>query len=195
MRPTSAVYVSTEADFDKCMEKLKQSPCPRCRVVGCLIRHGYLWGKAEKGNQSVKRGWRVYCSRRGRRRGCGKTRSIRLAGTLSRRMVDARRLWGLLLGVRDGLCRYAAWQKVASPFCVHTGYRLWEAWIRSQSFIRSTLCRVAAPPLVKSGDSFADLLGHLRAVFPGSDCPVADFQVRFQTAFLVSVKVPGHLSG
>jgi hypothetical protein len=195
MRSTSTVYVSTHAEYDKHKEKLKQTPCPRCRVIGCLIRHGYLWGKADQGSQRPKRGWRIFCSDRDRRKGCGKTYSILLARTLRHRMVDAHRLWRLLRGVVEGLSLYAAWDKVASPFCTHTGYRLWQAFTRSQSLIRSMLWRAGRPPGTTCRDSRGELMRHLRAVFPTSVCPVADFQVRFQTGFLAMAKPRGHPSG
>jgi hypothetical protein len=184
MRSTSAVYITSAAEYDKHIEKLKCTPCPKCRVVGCLNRHGYLWGKGEKGNDKVRRGWRFLCSNRNRRKGCGKTHSILAAGFLHHRMTDAKRLWQLLRGILDGLSIKAAWEKVASPFCLETGYRLWYAFTKSQTFIRSTLLRVATPPTMQSRDPNLQLIEHLQSVFRKSVCPICDFQVRFQTAFL-----------
>jgi hypothetical protein len=184
MRSTNAVYVITQAEYDKHKEKLKLVPCPHCRVVGCLIRHGYLKGHGDKANDEVRRGWRVFCSDRNLRDGCGRTYSILSAGFLYRRMVDAKRLWSLLRGIIEGLSRKAAWEKVSSPFCPDTGYRLWNAFCTSQTFIRSALLRAGATPKMKSPNSDLQVIEHLQYVFANAACPVSDFQTRFQTPFL-----------
>jgi len=184
MRSTSTAYVTNQAEYDKHKAQLKLVPCPHCRVVGCLIRHGYLWGKAEKGQDKIRRGWRTFCSNRRRKKGCGRTHSFLAACFLYQRMADAQRLWQLLRGVLEGLSRKAAWERVAAPFCLETGYRLWRAFIRRQSALRSTLLRALAPPRMRSQNPHLQLIEHLQAMFPKSACPVADFQVRFQTAFL-----------
>lgn len=184
MRSTNAVYVTTQAQYDKHKEKLKLVPCPHCRVVGCLIRHGYLKGHGDKASDEVRRGWRVFCSDRNLRTGCGKTYSVLSACFLYRRMVDAKRLWGLLRGVIEGLSRKAAWEKVSSPFCLETGYRLWNIFRTSQTFMRAALLRAGSAPKMNSPDPNFQVIEHLQFVFSGSACPVSDFQVRFQTAFL-----------
>jgi hypothetical protein len=99
-------------------------------------------------------------------------------------MVGAKRLWGLLRGVFKGLSRKAAWEKVSSPFCPDTGYRLWNAFCAGQTFIRSAILRAGAAPKMNSPDPDLQVIEHLQFVFSGAACPVADFQVRFQTPFL-----------
>lgn len=184
MRSTSAAYVTNQAEYDKHKVQLKLVPCPHCRAVGCLIRHGYLWGKGEKGPAKIRRGWRTFCSNRQHKKGCGRTHSFLAAWFLYHRMADAQRLWQLLRGVLDGLSRKAAWEKVAAPFCLETGYRLWQAFIRRQASLRSTLMSALTPPRMRSQNPHLQVVEHLQAVFLKSTCPVADFQIRFQTAFL-----------
>jgi hypothetical protein len=182
MRPTT-LYVTSAAEFDKHKERLKQIPCPRCRAVGCLIRHGYLEGHGDKANDKVRRGWRIFCSDRNLRKGCGRTYSVLLAKFIFRHMVNTQWLWQLLQCLRQGMSVKAAWEKIAAPFTLETGYRLRQAFTRSQTFIRSMLLRAGAPPKLNVAEPEWQLIDHLRAAFPGSACPVADFQVRFQAAF------------
>lgn len=184
MRSTSAVYVSSSAECDKYKEGLKHVPCPHCRVVGCLIGHGYLWGKGDKGYGQLKRGRRTFCSDRNLRKGCGRTFAVIEAGFLYHRMVEAKRLWGLLMGVAQSQSIKAAWEKVSAPFCLETGYHLWQAFRKTQTFIRTRLLRARTPPRMHSHDPTLQVIEHLRSVFSQSVCPVCAFQVRFQTAFL-----------
>ena len=188
MRPTT-LYVSNTAEYDKHKERLKLVPCPHCRAVGFLNRHGYLKGHGDDVNDEIQRGWRIFCSDRNRRKGCGRTYSVLLAKILFRRMVTAPWLWQLLLFIREGMSLKAAWEKVASPFCLDTGYRLRHAFTRSQTFIRSLLLRDGAPPNHNAASPEQQVIEHLRSVFQASACPVADFQVRFQAAFLRAPRV------
>lgn len=194
MRPTTQ-YVTNAVEFDKHKERLKFVPCPHCRTVGDLIRHGYLWGKGERGTEKVQRGWRIFCSNRRRRGGCGRTHSILRACLLHHCMIDAHRLWELLRGVLGGASVKAAWEKVAAPFCLETGYQLWHTFVRGQTFIRSLLRRAEAPPKMTSQDPNRQVIEHLRSVFRQSPCPVADFQVRWQTAFLPPAALYSNRSG
>jgi hypothetical protein len=69
-------------------ERLKQTPCPHCKVVGTLIRHGYLCGFDESNPQrKTVRARRIFCSNRKARRGCGRTFSVWIADKI-RRLVQ-----------------------------------------------------------------------------------------------------------
>lgn len=136
MRPV--VYVTSAVDFDKHKSELKLRPCPHCCVVGCLIQHGYLRGHGDGSHDEVQRGWRVFCSDRHRRSGCGKTHSILLTEFIFHRMVRSAHLWQLLHNLREGLRLKAAWEKIVSPFSLDTGYRLRAAFTRSQKMVRAS---------------------------------------------------------
>lgn len=183
MRSTSTVYVSTQAEYDKHKEKLKAMACPKCRAVGCLIRHGHLRGYGEAAAETIQRGWRVFCSNRGQKQGCGGTYAILLAHHLYRRLVGARRLWTFLMGILTGSNIKSAWEAVASAFSLETGYKLWARYLRSQSAIRVRLHALCVP--VKSAlDPLRQTIAHLKAAFPHAACPVASFQIAFQRPFL-----------
>jgi hypothetical protein len=183
MRSASTVYVTSAEDYDGHQHRLKHTACPHCRAVGCLIRHGYLRGYGDSIAGAIQHGWRVFCSNRGHKEGCGRTYAIVLANHLYRRLVDAQRLWKFLAGIQDGASIKQAWEPVASPFCLETGYKLWAAFIRNQSAVRSKLHAVVRPMATVLTPVCQTIL-HLKTVFPQAYCPVAAFQTAFQDAFL-----------
>jgi hypothetical protein len=72
-------------------ERLKQTPCPHCKVVGALNRHGFLYGFDEGSPQrKTVRARRVFSSNRRARPGCGRTFSIWLAEKIKRLSLTAR---------------------------------------------------------------------------------------------------------
>lgn len=176
-------FVGSAVEFDEYRVHLKSVTCPHCRAVGHLNRHGYLRGYAERGNEREVRGWRVFCSNRGRRRGCGRTYSILLAGVLRRRSVSAARFWAFLNGVLKGASVQKSWEAVRSGFSVECGYRLWSAFRRFETTLRTLLCRIEEPPCKRSRYSWSQTLEHLRKIFGAKPCPIAAWQLRFQRAF------------
>ncbi len=78
-------------------ERLKQTPCPHCKVVGTLNRHGSLLGYDESSpQQRTVRARRVFCSNRNARRGCGRTFSVWFADKIRRLSLTAGALWRFL---------------------------------------------------------------------------------------------------
>lgn len=178
------LFVASAVEFDEYRTHLKSVSCPHCRAVGNLNRHGFLRGYAEEGSERVVRGWRIFCSNRGRRRGCGRTHSIFLADCLRRRMIRAGCLWKFLKSLGSGLCVKKAWEKLATGFNLKCGYRIALAMQRAHSKIRTLLCRVEAPPVVASNHPLEQTVCHLKAVFPDAVCPVRAFHLNFQQPFL-----------
>lgn len=183
---SSTVYVADAAGFDSHKERLKLLPCPHCRAVGCLIRHGYLKGYGDHAKEKRRRGWRIFCSDRGRRTGCGRTYAVLLAICLYRRRVDADLLWNFLRMILEGARRATAWETATASFCVETGSRLWAGFLKNQSRLRSFLHRRMKPSALLSPEiPVGQLLAHLQAAFPDSSSPVAAFQHTLQEAFLI----------
>ena len=183
MRSNSTVYVTTQAEYDKLREELKERACPWCRAVGCLIGHGYLRGYGEAATERVRRGWRVFCSNRGMKRGCGGTYAILLAHHLYRRLVSADRLWTFLRGILAGANIKSAWEAGATPFSLEAGYKLWASYLRSQSAIRVRLHSLTRPVSSAVAPALQTIV-HLNATFPQAACPVTAFQRWFQSPFL-----------
>ena len=181
--PKDAGYVSSAEDFEQYRKRLKCLPCPHCRAVGYLIRHGYLRGYGAAGHVKIRRGWRICCSNRRRRKGCGRTYSILLAQFVPRQLVTADTLFRFFQAVRKGLTRKAAWERMRVPWTLQTGYRLWQRLCRSQSRLRSRLCRRTPPPAGHSPNPLFQLIDHLNLAFPTAACPIAAFHLHFQQPF------------
>jgi hypothetical protein len=168
-------------------ERLKQTPCPHCKAVGALIRHGFLHGFDDSSPQrTTVRARRIFCSDRQARRGCGRTFSIWLADKIRRLSLTTRCLWrflqraagaGILAAIRasDGHLSDRTWQ------------RIWKRFHQGQSKIRTALAARCPPPPLPAKLTprpAAQVLAHLQAAFPDADCPIATFQQTLRTFFV-----------
>lgn len=78
-------FVRSTEEWNAAAERLKQTPCPHCQVVGSLIRHGCLYGYDDSvPPRRSLRARRVFCSNRYARRGCGRTFSVWCANKIRR---------------------------------------------------------------------------------------------------------------
>ncbi len=177
-------FCRSEAELEQARLTLKLVACPHCKCVGFLIGHGLMWGYADKGNDRVVRGRRVFCSNRYRRRGCGRTFALCLAEVLCGFMVRARTLWDYFLGVSQGQSRKAAWESAGAAFSLTSGYRLWRAFEQAQAKIRALLCRQCPPPPSSTAQPLTQLIEHMQCAFPSTDCPLELFHCRFQTSLI-----------
>ena len=77
-------------EWQAIVERLKQTPCPHCKVTGTLIRHGFLYGFDDTSPQrKTVRARRIFCSNRNNRPGCGRTFSVWLADKIRRLSLTA----------------------------------------------------------------------------------------------------------
>ena len=183
--PSAFSFCARRAGVEDPAFSLKQSPCPHCGCLGSLNRHSRSVGNdpVQASGQSF-RGQRVFCSNRGRRVGCGRTFSLVLADVLPRHTMTASLLWRWLVEVLAGLSFKAAVEKLRLPFALETVYRLRRGLRRGLALVRTQLCREQSPPVSTHTDPLLQTVEHLRAVFSGSGCPPADFQLHFQRPFL-----------
>jgi hypothetical protein len=90
-------FYRSDEEWNALAERLKQTPCPHCKVLGTLIRHGCLYGFDESSPQrKTLRARRLFCSNRQRRRGCGRTFSVWFADKIRRLSLTTRGLWQFL---------------------------------------------------------------------------------------------------
>ncbi len=172
-------------------QRLKHMPCPHCKVVGALIRHGCFSGSDERNpRRKILRARRVFCSNRQARPGCGRTFSVWLANNLRRLSVSADTLWQFLQ-VAVTASVLAASQAVGCQRSVRTWQRIWQRFDRAQSKIRTALCGRSPPPETPprpetkpARQTAAHVLAHLQAAFPDAQCPIAEFQHTMQTFFV-----------
>jgi len=171
-------------------ERLKQTPCPHCKVVGMLIRHGFLYGFDASARQRTVRAQRVFCSNRNRRRGCGRTFSIWFADKIRRLSLTTGILWRFLQrAVANNIA--AAIRAVDCRLSDRTWQRIWKRFDLGQSKIRTALCGRCPPPELPprlpanpKRQPAAQVLAHLEAAFPDAHCPIAAFQQTLGTFFL-----------
>jgi hypothetical protein len=175
-------------EWNAIAERLKQTPCPHCKAVGTLIRHGYLRGYDEgNSQQKTVRARRVFCSNRNLRRGCGRTISVWSADKIRRLSLTTHALWRFF---KDAVARSIAAAIRAIADCRRsdrTWQRIWKRFDLGQSKIRTALSARCKPPELPAEPSHrpaAQVLAHLQAAFPDADCPIATFQHALRTFFV-----------
>jgi hypothetical protein len=172
-------------------ERLKQTPCPHCKVVGTLIRHGFLRGYDDGSpRRKTLRARRIFCSNRQARRGCGRTFSIWLADKIRRLSLTAGCLWRFLGRAAAGSLA-AAIRATDCHLSDRAWQRIWKRFDRSQSRIRTALSACCSPPELPrwpppqpAHRPQAQVLAHLQAAFPDSPCPIAAFHLTMRTFFV-----------
>jgi hypothetical protein len=172
-------------------ERLKQTACPHCKVVGTLIRHGFLRGFDDSNPQrQTVRARRVFCSNRQARRGCGRTVSVWLADKIRRLSVTTGSLWRFLQRAVAGSVR-AAIRTADGHLSDRTWRRIWKRFDLGQSNIRTALSGRCPPPELPANlptepaqRPATHVLAHLQTAFPNAHCPIAAFQQTLRTFFV-----------
>ena len=180
-------FYRSAAEWNAVAERLKQLACPHCKVVGTLIRHGFLYGFDDSSpRRKTLRARRIFCSNRNVRRGCGRTFSVWLADKIRRLSLTTRCLWRFLQrAVAAGVA--AAIRAADCHLSDRTLQRVWKRFDHGQSKIRTALsarCRPPQLPAALPPRPAAQVLAHLHAAFPDADCPIATFQHTLRTFFV-----------
>jgi hypothetical protein len=177
-------YYESEDTFETIHHKLKQYPCPFCRLIGCLILHGFLFGYSDVDcGCTIKRGHRIFCSNRNDRKGCGRTLSIHLSDFIKHFLFTARTVWRFLLAVAEGMCKMTALNDTGASASQSAPYRLWIRLHANAAHIRTCLSRVSPPPDTCSSDPEIQTIKHLQAAFAGFENPISAFQLAYETSF------------
>jgi hypothetical protein len=179
-------FCRNAAEWDALAERLKQTRCPHCQVVGMLIRHGCLYGFDENNRRrKTLRARRIFCSNRHARRGCGRTFSVWCADKVRRLGVTTACLWRFLLHAACGTIA-AAIRAAHCHLSDRSMQRIWKRFDQGQSTIRTALCSVCPPPQLPAPAqrTATHVLMHLQAAFPDADCPIATFQHTLRTFFI-----------
>ena len=180
-------FYRDEQGFLAIYEKLKATACPHCKATGLLVLHGFLRGYDETSpREKAVRARRIFCSNRNNRQGCGRTFSVWLADKIRRLSLSAGGLWTFLQSVvADGMT--AAIRRVDCHLSDRQMQRIWKRFDLGQSEIRTALWQLGKPPELPANSAqspAAEVLVHLQAAFPHSDCPVAAFQHALRTFFM-----------
>ena len=163
--------------------RLKEWRCPFCDCSESLNRHSFLYGNdPDCPNGRRLRGQRVFCSDRGQRGGCGRSFPVFLADVLPRFTVGASLLWRLLGLLLDGGSVLSAIDSLSSPFAPQTFYHLLGRLRLRLDFSRMHLCQAAPVPQSSQSDPLLQTVEHFKSAFAHADCPLSEFQTRFQKA-------------
>ena len=180
-------FYSSEGELHATLARLKQQPCPHCKVVGTLIRYGFLHGYDEHDvRQRSKRARRVFCNnRKANKNGCGRTFSLWAADKIQRLSLGAKSLWKFLRSVATNRNKLHALRRLKpnGNLSDSAPYRIWKRFERAQSRLRSFLDARCQPPASKSDQPADQVVAHLEAAFPGHACPVRAFQQSLQVSF------------
>jgi hypothetical protein len=179
-------FCHSEREWSTIVEKLKQTPCPHCKVVGALIRHGYLCGYDETNSlHRTLRARRIFCSNRNARPGCGRTFSVWLADKIRRLSLTTRALGRFLKHAVAGSIAAAVRAVADCRRSDRTWQRVWKRFDLGQSKIRTALSAWRRPPPEATSRRPAmHVLAHLQAAFPDAHCPIAAFQHTLRTFFV-----------
>lgn len=176
-------FYRSDQEWNTIAQGLKLTPCPHCRVVGTLNRHGTLYGYDGSNRRPSVRARRVFCSNRNARPGCGHTFSVWLADRIRRLSLSTTAMGAFLQGAVAGGIR-AAIRAADGPLSERTWWRVWKRFRLGQSTIRTALSSRCPPPeLPAEHRPAAHTLAHLQAAFPDAD-PIAAFQHRLRTFFV-----------
>lgn len=169
--------------WPKLLSHLKLRPCPHCHTTGSLNAHGFLRGYGLGSTRTI-RGKRIYCSNRGRRKGCGRTHSLFLPSFIPTFSTLAILLWNFLFLVLSGKSRRQAFLITFPSSNISRAYSLWKRCVKNQFSLRLALSTLCQPPISKKVTPWLQVLEHLHLAFPHSPCPITDFQTTSQLAFL-----------
>lgn len=181
-------FYRDEDEWTAIAERLKQTSCPHCKAVGTLNRHGTLCGFDDSNPQRrTIRARRVYCNKRRRQPGCGRTFSVWIADKVRRLSVTTRTLWTFLQHAVVGTIS-AAIRAADCPRSDRTFQRIWKRFDHGQSAIRTALLGRGPPPELPAESArrptAAQVLAHLQITFPHADCPIAAFQHTMRSFFI-----------
>ncbi len=184
-------FYRNAAEWLAIAERLKQTPCPHCKAVGALIRHGFLRGYDDSSPQrKTLRARRIFCSNRNARRGCGRTFSVWIADKIRRLSLTTGGLWRFLQRVAASPILTAI-RAVGCHLSDRTWLRIWKRFDQGQSKIRTALSGRCPPPELPprlpaepAHRPAAQVLAHLQAAFPDAHCPIAAFQHALRTFFV-----------
>lgn len=178
---------SSRPEVEALHARLKTTPCPHCKKVGSLIRHGFLRGYDQEHQlHKTMRATRIFCSNRNRSTGCGRTFSVWMADKIRRLFLGADSLWAFLTQAAAGNNKLAAFRKLDSGLSDSAPYRIWKRFVQAQATIRTALTGLCPAPRTESETPAQLTLAHLQEAFQEARglSPIAAFQARLQSFFV-----------
>ena len=179
---------ASKNDVDDLLTKLKITPCPHCKCIGFLNRHGSLIGYSLNQMGNTVRGARavrVYCSNRHRSNGCGRTFSVWTADKIKQLFLSADSLWQFIYeAIRSGN-KLQAFRNLKCGLSDSAAYHIWRRFRNAQVAIRTALTALCQPPHVESDCPATLTVEHLAKAFQGNKLsPIAAFAATLNAFFV-----------
>ncbi len=175
-------FVQSSTELQKAADQAKLRVCVHCGQLGMVNAHGFLRGYSVDGTPDVVRGRRFYCSKRGRKTGCGRTMSVLLSVFIATFSVTTIVLSLFVSLVLQGLSVRSAWLTISkNRLRERSGYRLWSRISASIPHLRTQLLRAGRPPTSTDIHPLSQVLLHIAEHVPISDDTFGEFQYRFQS--------------
>jgi hypothetical protein len=178
---------ASQQELDEFLLRLKITPCPHCKTVGNLIKHGFLRGyDSQHQLEKAIKATRLFCNNRGvSTTGCGRTFSVWIASRIKQCFLSAENLWRFLQAAVQSKNKLDAFRSLQCGLSLSATYHLWRRFANAQPRIRTALSRLCEPPPLDSNCSVELTLAHLEKAFQTHFLsPIAAFAVTFQ-AFLI----------
>ena len=107
-----------------------------------------------------------------------------ISGIIKNHTISAESVWKLLEKIKENVSLVRAVRSSDSNIDEAGIYRIFRKFKDNQFKIRTFLMGIKGPPFLKhTKDSAIQTIEHLKFVFEGSLCPVAEFQHYFQASF------------
>lgn len=169
LRWTWYFFSSLDLLFKACGE-LYLRACPHCHQVGNLVLHSKIYRVGEEKGERIFHGQRVYCNKRKKYAGCGRTFSLNLTLKLPRLNHFTAKINAFLLHYISIFVACAAWS-IAHPKCVDiTAVYRFMRLVKKTSFkLKPLLCAICKPPDQFLPQSLRHLFLHIKIAFPKSE--------------------------
>jgi len=176
------VYV-TQKTLDEYNSVIKTTVCPFCHCLGKLIFHGYLRGYSETSSAKIIRGRRIFCNKRKKATGCGRTFSLVLLDYIEGCSISSKTVSSVILRLLNNYSPAAIARDVLVCFSARYIYGLISRLFLRQSFLRSRLLTLRNYDDQLCSDPLYQTLHHLVTAFTDADNPIGHFQLYFQVSF------------
>lgn len=161
-------FSSLELLFKACDELFIRA-CPHCHKVGHLINHSKIYRVGEEKGKPIFHGQRIYCNKRKKVGGCGRTFALNLTTKLPRLNRFTAKINAFLLHYIAILIACTAWN-IAHPKCIDitASYRFMGLVKNASNKLKPLLCTICKPPDNFLPNSVLHLFLHIKQAFPNT---------------------------
>lgn len=184
-----------ETEFESFVFALKSTPCPGCRKIGTLNRHGFLRRATPKKQSDTIKARRIFCSNRFNRNGCGKTFSVYLSMCFKSLQITAKSAWLFLLSILEGMSIEKAYYSHEPCLCLSLSafFRFWIRFKNSQDSLRTALILTGINASRSFSDPVRETIYHFSLIFFHPEkTPIELFQETLQKSSFEYLYQPHH---